>query len=51
MEGVITVGGIVEVVCIQDLPLKVSGNYLNFWLNYLGFSIKGLTYQKDERGV
>ena len=44
------VGGIVEVVCIQDLPLKVSGNYLNFWLSYLGFLIKWLTCQKDERG-
>ena len=33
-----TGGGMVcvvfEVVCLQDLTLKVSGRYLNFWLSY-----------------
>ena len=45
LEGVTMVGVVVEVVCLQDLPLKVSGQYLNFWLSYKGSLIKWLTCQ------
>ena len=44
------VGVVVNVVCHQDLTLKVSGQYLIFWLSYKGFLIKWLTCQsRDER--
>ena len=39
------VGVVVEFVCLQDLTLKVSGQYLNFWLSYKGSPIKWLTCQ------
>ena len=46
------VGVVVEVVCLQDLTLKVSGRYLKFWLSYMGSLIKRLTCQimMRERG-
>ena len=43
------VGVVVEFVCLQDLTLKVSGQYLNFWLSYKGSLIKWLTCQRVER--
>ena len=42
------VGVVVELVCLQDLPLKVSGRYLNFWLSYKGSLIKWLTCQRER---
>ena len=45
LEGVTLVGVVVEVVCPQDLILKVSGQYLNFWLSYKASLIKWLTCQ------
>ena len=44
------VGVVVEFVCLQDLTLKVSGQYLNFWLSYKGSLIKWLTCQSRESG-
>ena len=49
LEVVTMVGMVVEVVCLQDLTLKVSGQYLNFWLSYGDSLIKLLTCQGDER--
>ena len=49
LEGGTMVGVVVEVVCLQDLILKVSGRYLNFWLSYKGALIKWLTCQSRER--
>ena len=43
------VGVVVEFVCLQDLTLKVSGQYLNFWLSYKGSLIKWLTCQRESR--
>ena len=43
------VGVVVEVVCLHDLTLKVSGPYLNFWLSYKASLIKWLTCQSRER--
>ena len=43
------VGVVVEVLCLQDLTLKVSGKYLNFWLSYKGSLIKLLTCGREER--
>ena len=45
------VGVVVEVLCLQDLTLKVSGKYLNFWLSYKGSLIKLLTCgrEREER--
>ena len=43
------VGVVVEVVCLQDLTLKVSGKYFNFWLSYKGYLIKLLTCGREER--
>ena len=48
LEGVTMVGGVVEVVCLEDLTLKVSGQYLNFWLSYKASLIKWLTCQSRE---
>ena len=45
LEGVTMVGVVVEVECLQDLTLKVSDRYLNFWLSYKGSLIKWLTCQ------
>ena len=42
-------GVVVEVVCLHDLTLKVSGPYLNFWLSYKASLIKWLTCQSRER--
>ena len=42
LEGVTIVGVVVNVVCRQDLTLKVSGQYLIFWLSYNGFLIVGV---------
>jgi len=39
------VGVVVDVVRLQDLILKVSGQHLNFWLSYKGSLIKWLTCQ------
>ena len=47
-EEVTMVGVVVEVVCLQELTLKVSGQYLNFWLSYKGSLIKWLTCQRVE---
>ena len=44
-----TVGVVVEVVCLYDLTLKVSGPYLNFWLSYKTSLIKWLTCQRESR--
>ena len=41
-------GVIVEVVCLQDLTLKVSGKYLHFWLSYMAFLIKLLTSERER---
>ena len=30
VEGMTMLGAVVELVCLQDLPLKVSGRYLTF---------------------
>ena len=49
LEGVTMVGVVVEFVCLQDLTLKVSGQYLNFWLSYKGSLIKWLTCQREWR--
>ena len=49
LEGVTMVGVAVGVLCVQDLTLKVSGRYLNFWLSYKASLIKWLTCQRDER--
>ena len=46
LERVPLVGVKVEVVCLQDLTLKVSGRYLNFWLSSNGSLIKWLTSEK-----
>ena len=43
------VGVVVEVVCLQELTLKVSGQYLNFWLSYGDSLIKLLTCQGEMR--
>ena len=51
LEGVTMVGVVVEFVCLQDLTLKVSGQYLNFWLSYKGSLIKWLTCQRVEREI
>ena len=48
LEGVTMVGVLVEVECLQDLTLKVSDRYLNFWLSYKGSLIKWLTCQRDD---
>ena len=40
---------VVKVVCLQDLSLKVSGRYLNFWLSYKSFLIKWLTSEKRRK--
>ena len=42
-------GVIVEVVCLQDLTLKVSGKYLHFWLSYMAFLIKLLTSERERK--
>ena len=42
-------GVLVEVVCLQDLTLKVSGKYLHFWLSYMGSLIKLLTCGREKR--
>ena len=47
LEGVTMVGLAVEVLCVQDLTLKVSGPYLNFWLSYKASLIKWLTCQRE----
>ena len=49
LEGVTIVGVVVEVLCLQDLTLKVSGRYLNFWLSYKASLIKWLTCQRESR--
>ena len=49
LEGVMMVGVVVEVVCLQDPILKVSGRYLNYWLSCKGSLIKLLTVGKRER--
>ena len=36
---------VVEVKCLKDDILKVSGRYLNFWMSYKGFLIKWSTCQ------
>ena len=43
------VGVVVGAVCFQDLTLKVSGQYLSFWLSYSGSLIKLLTCQRREK--
>ena len=40
---------VVEVKCLKDDILKVSGRYLNFWLSYKASLIKWLTCQRVER--
>ena len=42
---------VVEVVCLHDLTLKVSGPYLNFWLSYKASLIKWLTCQSRVERV
>ena len=43
------VGVVVEVVCLQDPILKVSGRYLNYWLSCKGSLIKLLTVGREKR--
>ena len=42
------VGVVVGAGCLQDLTLKVSGKYLNFWLSYKGSLIKLLTCGRER---
>ena len=42
------VGVVLDVVCLQDIIIKVSGQYLIFWLSYKGFLIKWLAYQRER---
>ena len=42
-------GVVVEVVCLQDPILIVSGRYLNYWLSCKGSLIKLLTVGREER--
>ena len=51
VRGVMLVGVVVEVLCLQHLTLKVSGLYLNFWLSYKCSLIKWLTCQMRESKV
>jgi hypothetical protein len=41
LDGVTIVGVVVEVICLQDLTLKV-------WLSYKGSLIKWLTCQRER---
>ena len=50
MEDVTIVDVVVEVVCLQDLTLKVSTQYLNFCLSYKGSLIKLINLMMRERG-
>ena len=51
LEGVTRarLGVVVEVVCLQDLILNISGRHLNFLLSYKDALIKWLTCQSQER--
>ena len=49
MQWVTMVGVVVEVVCVHDPTLNLSGQYLNFWLSYKASLIKWLTCQSRER--
>ena len=50
LEGVPIVGVVVEVLCLQDLTLKVLCQDLTFLLSYKGSLIKWLTcLMRDKR--